>query len=128
MTVGRITFGPAEPYSAPDLRRRGSVRGFDPAALAPTPSPEINPPRGESHSHSDSMDALRCHLCHPALPINPPREIAPVQEWRIVPRPGHPATVNGIMPPVCFVPRADFEGLPAEWPADTAWKTPMETK
>ena len=72
-----------------DLRRRGSVRDSGPAALAPTPSPEINPPR----------------------------DIAPVCEWRIVPQ-----TVNGIMPPVCFVPRADFEGLPKEWPADTAWK------
>lgn len=39
------------------LRRRGSVRGFDPAALAPTPSPEINPPQ----------------------------DISPVREWRIVP-------------------------------------------
>jgi hypothetical protein len=41
-------------------------------------------------------------------------------------------TTHGpFMAPICFVPRADFEGLPKTWPSDTAWKRdtfPQETQ
>jgi len=55
-----------------------------------------------------SCRGLGCSACRPASSLS-----------ALV---GIVASNQAFQPPICFVPRADYEGLPAKWPSDTAWK------
>jgi len=69
-----------------------------------------------------SCRGLGCSECRPASSLSALVGIVAANQ------PERPA----FQPPIYFGhPRADFEGLPAKWPSDTAWKRdtfPQETQ
>lgn len=69
-----------------------------------------------AHTCPDCMRGLPCQPAQPA-PETRTSSLSALVAFGFEHYEDYPASAT-----VCFVPRSDFEGLPAKWPSDTAWK------